>query len=87
MGGGGEGSAAHLPAISKTVVSMNVKFCRVLETSLNVFEMLKLFTQCLLVYHNNSGFLGKSLDFSQKHQLNSYCCQIHNVKDKILPLS
>ena len=30
------------PAISKTLVSMNMKFCRVLETSLNVLEMLKL---------------------------------------------
>ena len=27
-------------AISKTVVSMNMKFCMVLETSLNVLEML-----------------------------------------------
>ena len=32
------------PAISKTVAPMNVKFCRVLEKSLNVLEMLKLFT-------------------------------------------
>ena len=31
-------------AISKTIASMNVKFCRVLKTSLNVLEMLKLFT-------------------------------------------
>ena len=32
------------PAISKTVEPMNVKFCRALETHLNVLEMLKLFT-------------------------------------------
>ena len=30
--------------ISKAVAPINVNFCRVLETSLNVFEMLKLFT-------------------------------------------
>ena len=30
-------------AISKTVVLVNLKFCRVLETSLNVLEMLTLF--------------------------------------------
>ena len=32
------------PAISKTVALMNMKFCRVLKTSLNVLEMLNLFT-------------------------------------------
>ena len=32
------------PAISKTASLMNLKFCRVLETSFNVLEMLKLFT-------------------------------------------
>ena len=31
------------PAISKTVALMNLKLCRVLETSFNVLEMLKLF--------------------------------------------
>ena len=38
----GGGTAGH-PAISKTVALMKVKFCRVLETSLNVLEILKLF--------------------------------------------
>ena len=42
--GGGGGGSAGLPAILKTVASMNVNFCRVLETSLNVLEMSKLFT-------------------------------------------
>ena len=33
------------PAISKTIAPMNVKFCRVLETSnRDVLKMLKLFT-------------------------------------------
>ena len=32
------------PATSETVVPMNVKFCGVLETFLNVLEMLELFT-------------------------------------------
>ena len=31
--------SAGLPAISETVAPMNVKFCRVLETSLNILEM------------------------------------------------
>ena len=31
------------PAISKTTAPMNLKFCRVLETSLKVLEMLQLF--------------------------------------------
>ena len=48
-GGGGEGGVR--PAISKMIASMSVRFCRVLETSLNVLEMLKL---CSLAYHNNS---------------------------------
>ena len=34
--------------MSKTVASMNFKFYRLLETPLNVLEMLKLFTWCLL---------------------------------------
>ena len=40
----GEGGVAGPPAvskISKTVVPMNMRFCMVLETSLNVLEMLK----------------------------------------------
>ena len=41
--GGGLGLAGP-PAVSKTFAPMYVKFCRVLETSLNVLEMLKLFT-------------------------------------------
>ena len=41
-------------AILKTVAPMSVKFCRVLETYLNVLEMSKLFTYCLLGYHSNS---------------------------------
>ena len=41
-GGGGAGRPAPcLAAISKTVAPMSVKFCRVLETFLNVLEMLK----------------------------------------------
>ena len=38
--GGSEGP----PAISKTLAPMNLKLCRVLETSFNVLKMLKLFT-------------------------------------------
>ena len=41
---GGEGGRPDPPAISKTVGPMSVKFCRVSETSLNILEMLKLFT-------------------------------------------
>ena len=37
------------PAISVTIVFMNVKFCTVLRTSLNVFEMLKLLKSDYLV--------------------------------------
>ena len=36
-GGGGVGWTP--PAISKTFASMNLKFCRTLETSLNVLEI------------------------------------------------
>ena len=43
-GGGGGGVEQTSQAISETVASMNVKFCRVLETYLKVLEMLKLFT-------------------------------------------
>ena len=43
QGEGGGGSAGP-PVISKTVALMNVNFCKVLETALNVLEMLKLFT-------------------------------------------
>ena len=40
-----EGSAGSpSPAISKIITTMNLKFCRVLETSVNVLELLKLFT-------------------------------------------
>ena len=35
----GGGQSDYLPAASKTVTPMNLKFCRVLETSLNVWEM------------------------------------------------
>ena len=52
--GGGGGGRPDSSAISKAVTPMNVKFCRELETSLNVLKMLKLFTQCLLCYHSNS---------------------------------
>ena len=38
-----KGGSARPPAISKTVAPINLKFCRVLETSFNVVEMLKLF--------------------------------------------
>ena len=31
-------------AISKTVAAMNITFCRILETSLNILEMSNLFT-------------------------------------------
>ena len=43
-GGGGGGGSAGPSAISKTLASMNAKFFRILETSLNVLEMLELFT-------------------------------------------
>ena len=42
-----KGRGGDLPdptAISKTIASMNLKFCRVLATSFNVLVMLKLFT-------------------------------------------
>ena len=60
-------SLPNPPAISETVAPMNLKFCRVLETSLNVLEMLKLF---LLGYHSNSSkercFMGKIARFQPK---------------------
>ena len=37
----GVGVGRNPPAISKTVAPMNAKFCRLLETSLNVLEILK----------------------------------------------
>ena len=43
-GGGEVGGRPDSPAISKTIAPMNVKFCRILDTSLNILEMLKLFT-------------------------------------------
>ena len=43
-GGGGGGVGRTLSAFSKTLPLMNLKFCRVLATSFNVLEMLKLFT-------------------------------------------
>ena len=59
------------PAISKTVAPTNFKFCRVLETSFNVLEMLKLFTYFLLGYHTNSSkekcFIGKIARFQPKN--------------------
>ena len=42
--GGGGGGRLDPPAISKNVAPIKVKFCTVLETSLNVLEMLKFFT-------------------------------------------
>ena len=42
LGGGGRVGPAGSPAISETVVPM--KFGKVLETSLNILEMLKLLT-------------------------------------------
>ena len=61
----GGGVQSNPPAISKTVVPMNVKFCRVLQTSLNVLEVLNLFTYCLLVTpQRRCVSSGKSLDFS-----------------------
>ena len=44
QGGGGGGCWPDPAAISKTVAAMNVKFCRVLVTSVNVLKMLKLLT-------------------------------------------
>ena len=43
-GGGGGRGADGPPAISKPIVSMNLKLCKVLRTSLKILEMLKLFT-------------------------------------------
>ena len=85
------GGVAGPPDISKTVAPINLKFCTVLETSLNFLQILKLFVWCLLGYHGNSStercfFRGKkSLDFSRKYQY-SNCYQIHNLKDNILKL-
>ena len=39
-----KGGQPDPPAISRTVVPMNMKFCMVLETSLNMLAMLKLLT-------------------------------------------
>ena len=50
----GAGGRPDLLGISKTVAPMNLKFCRVSETSFNILEMLTLFTKCLLGYHSNS---------------------------------
>ena len=54
------GGSAGPPAISKTVAPINLKFCRVLEPSFNVLELLKLFT------HSNSSkercFIGKTAE-------------------------
>ena len=41
---GGGGGVGRTPATSKTLAPMNLKFCRVLETSFNILEILKLFT-------------------------------------------
>ena len=49
--GGGRGLGSNLPNllvtppryVKETVAPMNVKFCRVLDTSMNVIKMLKLF--------------------------------------------
>ena len=77
------------PAISKTVVPMNLKFCGILETSINVLEMLKLFTWCLLVYGSNSSkqrcLSGKSVDFSRKYPYSNYY-QNDNLIDNIMKL-
>ena len=40
----GGGGSAGPPAIPKTLASMNLKFYRILDTSFDVLEMLKLFT-------------------------------------------
>ena len=81
-----QGGSPGPPAISKTVAPMNLKFCRVLETSFDVLEMLKLFTECLLGYHSNSSkercFIGKPLDFSRKYRYSS-CYQIHSLQENI----
>ena len=37
--GGGRGVSQTLPAISKTLGPMNLKFCRISETSLNVLQI------------------------------------------------
>ena len=42
-GGGGGGVRMDPNAISKTVSSMNLQFCRILETFIKVSEMLRLF--------------------------------------------
>ena len=90
-GGGGGGGRPDLPAISKTPCSINLKCCRVLETSFHVLEMLKLLTAYLLSVYlvtiappQSRGVLsGKSLDFSRKYQY-SNCYEIHNLKDNII---
>ena len=57
------GRSAGPLAISKTVAPMKLKFCRLLEMSMNILEMFKLFTQCYLGYLSNSSkemcFVGK----------------------------
>ena len=60
---GGEGGSRPDPLLSQNRCAMNLKFCKVLETSFNVLEMLNLFISCLLGYHSNSSkercFIGK----------------------------
>ena len=49
-----QGGLPDSPNYFKNRFPMKLKFCRVLETSFNVLEMLKLFTWCLFGYHSNS---------------------------------
>ena len=67
-----KGGRPDPPAISKTVAFMNMKFCRVLETSLNVLEMLSCLHSVYLVIivapQRRCVLTEKSLDFSRKYQ-------------------
>ena len=67
---------------------MNMKLCRVLETSFNVLEMLKvvyigiqkMYLVTIVTPQKRGVLTGKSLDISRKYQY-SICYQIHNLKD------
>ena len=79
----GGGGSARPPAISKTVVPMNMKFCRVLETPLKVLEKM---LSCLYsVYFvaiatpQRRGVLGENHQISAENTNNSNCYQIHSL--------
>ena len=51
--------------MSKTVASMNLKFYRLLETPLNVLEMLKVVYIVFTWYHNKQLFKGEVFSWGE----------------------